>query len=199
MGLKKNVVETLVSAPVKWINFTFANRMVSPIGYYYVASLVSNGTISCGVNSSLSNTAMYDPNNNKIIASDQSYGETYFDEKALLVHESTHAILDVFYSGRDMNNKKSGGITVLQDETIAYLAQAMYIVAARGASPSDKTIPDYHAYTVVKSRLEAIMKNGWTGCDTIAFTNADVAALQTSIKTNDLYKANFNSISLHNG
>jgi hypothetical protein len=193
------VVETLVSQPVNWINFTFAGRMISPIGYRYIASMVSNGKITCEVNSSLNNTAMYDPNKNKIIASDQSYGETYFDEKALLVHESTHAILDMFYNGRDMNGGKSGGITVLQDETIAYLAQAMYIVAAKGATPSDKTIPDYYAYDVVKSRLEAIMKNGWTGCDTINFTNADVAKLQTSIKNNDLYKSNYTAIALHNG
>lgn len=199
MGLKKNIVETLVSTPVKWINFTFANRMISPVGYYYIASMVSNETIKCEVKAGLGNTAMYDPKKNTIFANDGSYGETYFDEKSLLVHECTHAVLDVFYNGRDMNGNKSTGVTVLDDETIAYIAQAMYIVAAKGAQPTDNSLPDYHAFDVVADRLKAVMKNGWTGCDTIAFTAADVAGLQTSIKKNSMYKNNYSGTALHNG
>lgn len=193
MGLRKNIVETLVSTPVRWINFTFANRLISPMGYYYVASMVSNDTIKCAVDSSLSHIAMYDATNNKITASDGSYGETYFDEKSLLVHECTHAILDIFYSGA------AKGITVLEDETIAYLAQAMFVVAAKGAIPTDNALPDYHAIDVVQARLEAVMKKGWTGCDTIEFTTKDVAAVQTSIKKHKFYKNTHSSIAVHNG
>jgi hypothetical protein len=199
MGLRKNVVETLVSTPIKWINFTFANRMISPIGYYYIASMVSNEQIKCEVDAKLQHTAMYNFNKNTITASDGSYGETYFDEKSLLVHECTHAILDIFYKGRDMNGGASAGITVLEDETIAYLAQAMYVVAANGATPNDSSLPDYHASDVVEDNLKAIMKKGWTGCDTLHFTTADVTALQTSIKKNALYKSSYSSIAVHNG
>jgi len=198
MGLKSNVLATLSSTPVKWINFAFANRMMSPIMYRSLYGLVDGGTIKCEVDSSLDDTAKYDADNNKLIASDGSYGETYFYQKALLIHESSHAILDCFYNGRDMNNNKATGITVLADETIAYLAQAFYLVAAKGNMPSKTTAPDYKAVAIVQPRLDAIMKKGWTGCDTIYFTTADVTSLQTAIKTDPNY-SDWASLAVHNG
>lgn len=198
MGLKSNVLATLSSPPVKWINFAFANRMLSPVMYRSLYGLVDGGTVKCEVDSSLDDTAMYDPDKNKLFASDGSYGETYFYQKALLIHESSHAILDCLYNGRDMNNNKAGGISVLADETIAYLAQAFYLVAANGNMPSTTTAPDYKAVAIVKPKLDAIMKNGWTGCDTIYFTAADVTSLQTAIKADPLY-SNWASTAVHNG
>jgi hypothetical protein len=198
MGLKSNVLATLSSPQVKWINFAFANRMLSPVMYRSLYGLVDGGTIKCEVDSNLNDTAMYDPAKNKLVASDGSYGETYFYQKALLIHESSHAILDCCYNGRDMNNDKAAGITVLADETIAYLAQAFYLVASNGNMPSNKSAPDYKAVAIVQPRLDAIMKTGWTGCDTIYFTTSDVMSLQTSIKANPAY-SNFASIAVHNG
>ena len=198
MGLKTNVIKALASEPVRWINFTFANRMMSPIMYWQLAGLFDKNTITCAVNSNLDDTALYDPANNVLTASDGSYGETYFYQKALLIHECTHAVLDCLYNGRDMNNKKAGSITVLADETIAYLAQAFYLVAAKGNMPNNSAAPDYKAVEIVKPKLDAIMKNGWTGCDTINFTTADVAKLQTAIKAEPAY-SNWASTALHNG
>jgi hypothetical protein len=198
MGLKTNVIKALASDPIRWINFTFANRMMSPIMYWSLAGLFDNNKITCAVDSSLSDTATYDPGSNTLTASDGSYGETYFYQKALLIHECTHAILDCYYNGRDMNNNKAGSINVLTDETIAYLAQAFYLVAAKGNMPSNSSAPDYKAVQIVKPKLEAIMKNGWTGCDTINFTTMDVASLQTSIKADPLY-SNWASTAVHNG
>jgi len=198
MGLKSNVLNALASAPVRWINFSFANRMLSPILYWSLAGLVDKNKITCETNSSLNDTAMYDVTNNKLIASDGSYGETYFYQKALLIHECTHAILDCYYNGRDMNNKKAGSITVLQDETIAYLAQAFYLVAAKGNMPSNSGAPDYKAVQIVKPKLDPIIQGGWTGCSTINFTTADVLSLQTSIKAEPAY-SNWASTAVHNG
>jgi hypothetical protein len=198
MGLKSNVLATLSSPSVRWINFAFANRMMSPIMYRSLYGLVDGGTITCEVNSKLNDTAMYDADKNKLIASDGSYGETYFYQKALLIHELSHAILDCYYSGRDMDNNKAAGITVLADETIAYLAQAFYLVAAKGNMPSNSAAPDYKAVAIVQPRLDAIMKSGWTGCDTIYFTTADVMSLQTAIKADPAY-SNWASIAVHNG
>lgn len=199
MGLKTNVIQTLSSSPVRWINFTFANRMISPVGYYYIASLVSNDTIKCKVNGTLGHKAQYDVTNNEITASDGSYGERFFDEKSLLIHECTHALLDHFYKGRDMNGKASAGITVLEDETIAYIAQAIYLIAAKGATPMDETTPDTHAHNAVKTKVQAMMNNGWTGCETLTITSQDVTDLQSSIKLNSNYSKNYNSIAVHDG
>ena len=198
VGLKSNVLATLSSPQVKWINFAFANRMLSPVMYRSLYGLVDGGTIKCEVDSNLNDTATYDPASNKLVASDGSYGETYFYQKALLIHESSHAILDCCYNGRDMNNKKAAGITVLADETIAYLAQAFYLVASKGNMPSNTAAPDYKAVAIVQPRLDKIMKNGWTGCDTIYFTTADVMSLQTAIKADPAYSG-WASIAVHNG
>ena len=198
MGLKSNVLATLSSPQVNWINFAFANRMMSPMMYRSLYGQVDGDKIKCEVDSNLDDTAMYDPANNKLTASDGSYGETYFYQKALLIHESSHAILDCYYNGRDMNNNKASGITVLAEETIAYLAQAFYLVASKGNMPSNSAAPDYQAVEVVKPKLDAIMKNGWTGCDTIYFTSTDVAGLQTAIKADPKY-GNWASMAVHNG
>ena len=198
MGLKSNVLATLSSPQVNWINFAFANRMMSPMMYRSLYGQVDGDKIKCEVNSSLDDTAMYDPANNKLTASDGSYGETYFYQKALLIHEASHAILDCWYNGRDMNNNKASGITVLAEETIAYLAQAFYLVASKGNMPSNSAAPDYKAVEIVKPKLDAIMKNGWTGCDTIYFTTTDVASLQSAIKAEPAY-SNWASIAVHNG
>ena len=198
MGLKSNVLATLSSPQVNWINFAFANRMMSPIMYRSLYGAVDGGKIKCEVDSNLSDTAKYDATNNKLFASDGSYGESYFYQKALLIHECSHAILDCWYNGRDMNNNKAAAITVLADETIAYLAQAFYLVASNGNMPSNSTAPDYKAVAIVQPKLDAIMKKGWTGCDTINFTPADVASLQTAIKAEPAY-SNWASTALHNG
>jgi hypothetical protein len=199
MSLKTNLIDILVSPPIRWINFTYANRMIAPMGYYYVASALHNGTIKCSINSKLGHTAAYDPATNTVIASSHDYGLTYIDEKSLLVHEATHALLDTCYNGRDMNGSKSSGITVLKDETIAYLAQAMYIIAAKGVAPSDRSSPDYHAYVAVKPKLESLMSKPWTGCETIAFSETDVTALQSSIRSHEFYRSSYSSMALHNG
>lgn len=197
MGLKSNVLKTLSSSYVKWINFAYAKRMMSPILYWSLYGMVESNKIVCETDSSLEDTAFYDVTNNKIIAS-IGYGETYFYQQALLLHECTHAVLDCYYNGRDMNNKAAGSITVLQDETIAYLAQAFYIVASKANYPSDPANPDYQAVAIVRPRLEALMKAGWTGCDTMYFTDTDVAALQKAIKGQAAY-SNWSTVAVHNG
>ncbi len=199
MGLKQNVLATLASPQIKWINLAFANRMLSPVVYRSLYALVDGGkVITCEVDSTLDDTAKYDPLNNKLVASDGSYGETYFYQKALLIHESSHAILDGIYNGRDMDNNKAAGITVLADETIAYLAQAFYLVASNGNMPNKPAAPDYKAVEIVQPRLEKIMKKGWTGCDTIYFTTADVTSLQGAIKDDPAY-GDWASTAVHNG
>jgi hypothetical protein len=197
-SLKQNVLKTLSSSHVKWINFAFADRMLSPILYWSLYGLVDNNTITCEVDPSLNDIAFYDVTNDKLIAS-TGYGETYFYQQALLIHECSHAILDHYYNNRDMNNKKSGGITVLADETIAYLAQAFYIVASKGNYPSNSSNPDYQAVALVRPKLEELMKNGWTGCDTMYFTAKDVVELQKAIKAHDAYKNDYATIAVHDG
>ena len=139
MGLRRNCINTFASAPVRWVNFKFANRMVAPIGFYLLAGHIANDRIKCDTNPRLKNHAEYDPTSNTIFAGHDGFGESYHDEKATLVHEGTHAMLDAFFGGRDkkgkplgrdMNGKRSN-MTILDDETIAYLAEAIYLIGAK--------------------------------------------------------------------
>ena len=57
MGLKSNVLATLISPQVKWINFAFANRMMAPMLYYLLYGLVDKGTITFDVDPKLKNIA----------------------------------------------------------------------------------------------------------------------------------------------
>lgn len=196
--LKQIVLRTLTASHVKWINFAFADRMMSPVMYGSLYGLVDNNTITCNIDPDLNDIAFYNVTDDELIAS-TGYGETYFYQQALLIHECSHAILDHFYNNRDMNNKKNAGsITVLADETIAYLAQAFYIVASKGNYPSNSANPDYQAVALVRPKLEAIMAKGWTGCDTIYFTSTDVADLQKAIKGQAAY-SNWASAAVHDG
>src|SRR6476646_2033574 len=95
MSLKQNVINALMSPPVRWVNFTFKKRMISPICFYMMAGFVNSGRVQCETDSKLTDHAEYDPSDDKIRAQDGDYGSNYWDEKSNLIHECTHAILDL--------------------------------------------------------------------------------------------------------
>jgi hypothetical protein len=198
MSLKQNVINALMSAPVRWVNFSFANRMISPICFYMLAGYVNSGRVQCATDSSLSDHAEYDPGTDTIRAADGDYGGTYWDEKSTLIHECAHAILDCIYAGKDMSFK-SAPMTVLDDETVGYLAGAIYLIAAGAGTGGTKGEPDYEAREIARPKITALMKKPWTGCETIAFTNQDVATLQAAIKKHRFYKNTWSSTAKQNG
>ena len=107
MGLRRNVINAFVSDPVKWVNFSFMNRMIAPIGFYQLVRDLQSDVVHVEVDSTLKDRAEYDPSSNTIRAIDHSFGETFWDEKAALIHEGAHAMLDRFFVGQDINGKKS--------------------------------------------------------------------------------------------
>ena len=80
-----------------------------------------------------------------------------------------------------MNNNKAAGITVLADETIAYLAQAFYLVAANGNMPDDPAAPDYKAVEIVQRVRDGRLR---TNIGTIATLDDAVAAFNPTKRTN---------------
>ena len=201
MGLKQNVINAFISLPVRYVNFTFANRLISPMAYYFAASYVDSGRIRCATDATQTDRVTYDPVNDVITAVDNSFGERYWDEKSVLIHEGAHAILDAFYPVPSANNSKLKTMLVLDDETIAYLAGAIYLLAAKAPTPGSSEMgkPAYEAVKAAKPKVEVLMAKPWTGCDTMAFSTQDVKELQAAIKKHEFYKNDWNTIATHNG
>ena len=198
MSLKQNVINALMSPPVRWVNFTFANRMISPMCFYMLAGYVNSGRVQCATDANVTDRAEYDPTTDTIRAADGDYGSTYWDDKSNLIHECAHAILDCIYAGKDMSFK-SAPMTVLDDETIGYLAGAIYLIAAGAATGGTAGEPDYEARQIVRPKLATLMAKSWTGCETMKFTVQDVATLQAAIKKHRFYKNSWSSTAKQNG
>jgi hypothetical protein len=198
MGLKRNIIKALYSEPTRWVNFRFLNRMIAPMGFYHLASLVHTGKIKVNVDGTLTNKALYDPSSNTIIARDHSFGEDQLAEKAILIHEAAHALLDRFFSGHDINGKRST-MRVVDDETIGFLAGAIYAIAANVSGLFARDKPSNEAVKIARPKVKASMKRGWDGCYTIDFSPREVFSLQAAIKAHPFYKAECHLPAQHDG
>lgn len=125
--LKRTVQSVLTTAEIRWVNIEY---VISPaltvdinaLSYFAVVAALHKGRIVCVVDSSLPVTsASYDGDANELAAANKNYGSSsstdYRLERALLVHEATHAVLDMY---------KGQTLPILHEETIGYLAQAIY-------------------------------------------------------------------------
>jgi len=200
MGLKENVINTLMSPPMKWVNFKFSNWGIQPFGFCILATYVNDGRIGVKVNHKLTDRATYDPVSNTIFARDHSFGATYWDEKSTLVHESAHAMLDCLYAGKNSEGR-SASMRVVDDETIGYLAGAIYLLASGSAniSSTSKGDPNNEALKAARPKLNEMKARGWDGCYTMDFSTQDVRNLQAAIKAHAFYKADWNHRAVHNG
>ncbi len=196
MGLKDNLINALVSPPVRWVNFMHQNRGIAPIVFHRLAHDVHHNRVKTKVDRSIEGrVAYYDPGSNTIIASSPDFGNTYWDEKALLIHESAHAILDTIYAGKDMHGKKSP-MKVVDDEIMGYLAGALYLVAAKAAG-SSKSGPEAAALKIARSKLNP--DRAWDGCLTFQFTATELQPLRAAIASDPMYRSDANHTAHHDG
>jgi hypothetical protein len=196
MKLKDNLISALVSPPVRWVNFMHLNRGIAPIVFYRLAVDVHNGKVKTKVDSSIQGRiAYYDPGSNTVIASSHDFGSTYWDEKALLIHESAHAILDTIYAGKDMYGKKAP-MKVVDDEIMGYLAGALYLVAAKAGGPSQSG-PEREALKIARSKLNP--DQPWDGCLTFKFTPSELQPLRAAISSDPMYRSDANRTATHDG
>ena len=130
--LKNTVMKVLTTAEIRWVNIEYViNRAltlnINSLSYFAVAAAIAKDRIDCVVDSSLDVTqAFYDASSDELTASNKDYGSEnstdYRLERALLVHEATHAVLDMY---------KGQSLPVIDEETIGYLAQAIYSRATK--------------------------------------------------------------------
>ncbi len=185
-ALKQNVMDTLQGGPIAWVNFTASGRVIGTMHYAMLAGAwISPGRVKLVV----------DPSTIRPGAAAEYHGDVktiftrtpeirYIDEKVTLVHECTHAGCDVIYGAR---------IIDLVDETLAYLAGAIFWVATNAANKGNaNTLPTGNgpagsALNIVTNKNISFI--GTTNAaGPIAFTNTEIAPLQKAIKENPLYR-----------
>jgi hypothetical protein len=196
VSLKQNLISALTSEPVRWVNFEYKNWWIGPQAFYILAGHVYSGIVNTKIDRSITGRmAFYDQFSNTVIASDPSFGDTYWDEKALLIHESAHAILDVIYAGRNSSGVKQT-MTVADHEAIGYLAGAFYLVAANAAGMS-QVAPEREALKLARSKLSN--RPPWTGTLVFRFTAQELQPLRSAIINSPLYRNSANAIAPNNG
>lgn len=196
MSLKQNLIGALMSPPIRWVNFIHKDRGVAPIVFYHLAVRAHEGKIKTRIDSSIQGrVAYYDPGTNTVIASDNDFGSTYWDEKALLIHEATHAILDTIFAGRNMEGKRAP-MLVVDDEIMGYLAGAFYLVAAKAAG-SSKSAPEREALKIARSKLDPDQR--WDGCLTFRFSAQELQPLRNAISSDPHYRDDANKTAVHDG
>jgi hypothetical protein len=190
--LKANISSILRSdKAMKKVNFKFGKFTIGTMHYLSVAALLDMGRIHCKVDASQipeGAAAVYDGSSNTIVAKDSSL--YYNDDKASVVHEATHAYMDML--GAVQKNFK---VKNLDNETCAYLAGAIYTLAL-GQQPSSSGVKmtiNSSTRDIQNAAMEAVKKKGLGTGDTnagrpIDFSSKDVAGIQAAIKSNKLYK-----------
>jgi hypothetical protein len=139
---KQDVVDTLNSYFVSQMNFRIERVHVSPQNYDEVRVLIEDGDIPV-VEGTASN-AYYNPHTN-ILTTQNASPPADIDGRALLLHECTHAIVDV----------KKYDITRLTNETAAYIAQHTYLLLA---NPHYKVSPNNAPWFNFFNNVVALVK-----------------------------------------
>jgi hypothetical protein len=184
--LKTNIKNTLLSQPMVWINFSVAGVTIGTMFYQILWGFINAGIVQCQVDKTkvrAGAAANFDPSSNTITTKTPEI--RYTDEKANLVHECTHAVLDVILKSP---------MTDLTNETFAYLAEAIFTMASSvglGYSPFSSGSIQATAGAVVTNKNTTIGGNNPPNGNVdnpIPFTPSDVMPLQTAIKASPLYK-----------
>jgi hypothetical protein len=212
MSITDNVTAVFSSPEIGWVHFQFANRLIAPAAYRSMLDLLKNKRLKCAVKSEIGNRAEYDPSADTIFAGDDGFGGIYHDDKSVLIHEGLHAILDSM-AGKDSAGK-AAPMKGLADETMGYLAGAIYLVAVKDSSIRDTpdNQPALEAVKAVRAKIDALNAaagiaktppftfDGIPGANPpLSFGPPDVRALQAAIKQHRFYATTWNDTSQQDG
>jgi hypothetical protein len=163
------------------INFKVGQFLIGTMHYQILAAYLDIGRLHCKVDPSnipQNAAAVYDPGSNTILAKESRL--QYIDEKETLVHEATHALIDLV-GGLNKGTK----VTSLETETCAYIAGAMYSIAIMQSQQSSgvKTTV-YSKDKDIKAAADSLVRGKGLGLGStnagspITFLPQDIAALQ---------------------
>jgi hypothetical protein len=192
INLKGQIVSILrTDTALHKVNFHAGQFIIGTMHFHILAGYIDIGRCHCSVNPAgviKGAAAEYDPSSNTIIAKDSRI--QFFDDKVSLVHEATHAVVDLL-GGFD----KSKTVTSLETETCAYIAGAMYKLATlQSQKNSGVKVTVFSKDQDIHNEADKLVKGkglgtGSTNADApISFSLQEIVALQSAIKANPLYK-----------
>jgi hypothetical protein len=189
--LRGQIVSILrTDTALNMVNFYVGQFGIGTMHFLMIAAYIDIGRCHCSVNPAgitKGAAAEYDPSSNTIMAKDSRI--LFFDDKVSLVHEATHAVVDLLGGINKMT------VTSLETETCAYIAGAMYKLATQQSQPNPgvKMIV-YSKDQDIHEQADKLVKGKGLGTgpinagNPISFSGPEIAALQFAIKKNPLYK-----------
>jgi len=189
------ITSTLGEPAVMMVNFRARGRVVGTMHLGMISQMITNGQIRCRIDPSKVRTgAVADySHEDKTIYGTKAEG-FYAEDKAMFVHECTHAMFHVLGFARAVTMK------VLDDEIAAYLAGAIY-VAANGVTPryADARAPDATAFTIASRKRIAVNRTNTTQTNAsspIDFSDAELRPLIAAIQASRFYR-NWNNTEVY--
>ncbi|MBA3447142.1 MAG: hypothetical protein H0T56_05985 [Pseudaminobacter sp.] len=184
------ILATLREPVVARMNFGVGRMFIPSSQYEWVAKAIEGGYISVVENPALSGSAVYHYGANRIDV--PAYGGLpSLGQRALIIHECTHAIFDL----RKMTSP------VEESEGMAYVAQALYsrLNGATGrhvVSPDPADIVSWMAWQVIfdaSTAVAEIVARKYTASDD------EASALYWAIKNANFYRARVGKSEMFDG
>ncbi len=194
INLKRQILTIIrTDTALNMVNFRAGQFLIGTMHFHILSSYIDMDRCHCKVDPAgilKGAAAQYDAGSNTITAKDSRM--QFIEDKIELVHEAAHAVIDLM-GGFNRNMT----VTSLETETCAYIAGAMYKqatlqsqkapVARVTASPSiDRGIREQADRLVIGRGLGTGSTNAGAP---IIFLPQEIAALQSAIRTNPLYKS----------
>lgn len=172
----------------KLVDFTLGAIRVTPALIADVGKAVSGGKIAVVVDPALSYSALYHANLNQFQLKNNSATFGLLD-RALLIHEATHAVSDMRKLGKTPN---------IDDEAAGYIAQALYLY---GNHPI-KTDRLKDAKNAAVDKLYAAAYNAAlaiVGKKNAAAISSEVTKVKAALKLVPEYKSTIGMSAIHDG
>ena len=200
-----STVTVLTGVGVKKLKyFDFAGFMFSPLYLSGLADDINNDYLNVRYDTSKDGSSGYSAKSNTIYLN-FSYASS-IEQKGMVVHEATHAMFD--FQGKKM--------TISVSESLAYIAQCMYVQLNRNFNPNDpddrlgswKQNKDTGEW--YETKRDGVFKKGWeiakkiiaansSGNSVYSVTSKDVDEMKKAVKDHPWYSSSASSYADFNG
>ena len=165
-----DVLNALGDSVTSQLDYWVGSVHVSGKWFGIIRDHVRTGNIL--VNSGSSNLAFYDPKTD-VLTTQQGNGPADLDQRAQLLHECTHALVDIFYADNT--------ITRHNDELSAYITQFVYMMRSDNSftvGPNNKPWFDFYTGVVTLAKRFKLDKPAGSGA---RITAADIEPLRVQL------------------
>ena len=193
INLKKQILTIIrTDTALNMVNFSAGQFVIGTMHFHILSGYIDIGRCHCSVNPTgvlKGAAAEYVAGSNTIMAKDSRI--QFIDDKISLVHEATHAVIDLL-GGFNRNMT----VTSLETETCAYIAGAMYKQATLQSQKAPvATVTAFSIDQNIHEQADRMVRAKGLGTGStnagspISFSSQEIAALQSAIRTNPLYKS----------